>query len=375
MELIYSCDMAVRRIGTRWWLDFYQNGKRVRESVTIPGKEPKDVTKTEALKALAIRKAEIATGKFDIVQTRKQVPFDRAVKSFLKNYSETKKSSRSDNISSKALLRYFGAKNLSFINSWRVDKYKSERLKTIGRHGKLISKATVNRETAFLKTMLNYAVRRGWLSENPLKGYKLYKEKLNKLRTLSEEEFKAFCNSASDLLKPILVMAYCTGMRKSEILDLKWENVDLDEGYIRVEETKNDEPRIIPINKMLNDILNSVQYTSSEQNVFLNIKGEPVKEFKTAFNGALRRSGVKKFTFHDLRHTFATNLVMNKVDLVTIKELMGHSTIQMTMRYSHPTPEHKKLAVESLNVDLTGQNMGNNECLASTDNGVTNRNH
>ncbi len=92
----------------------------------------------------------------------------------------------------------------------------------MGRHGKLISKATVNRETAFLKTMLNYAVRRGWLSENPLKGYKLYKERLNKLRTLSEEEFKSFYNSASDLLKPLLVVAYCTGMRKNENLDLKW---------------------------------------------------------------------------------------------------------------------------------------------------------
>ncbi len=151
--------------------------------------------------------------------------------------------------------------------------------------------------------------------------------------------------------------------------------MDLDEGYIRVEETKNDEPRIIPINKTLNEILNLVQYTPSEQNVFLSIKGEPVKEFKTAFNGALRRSGVKKFTFHDLRQAFATNLVMNKVDLVTIKELMGHSTIQMTMRYSHPTPEHKKLAVESLNMDLSGQDMGNKEDLAKTDNGVTNRNH
>ncbi len=81
---------------------------------------------------MKMRDAEVVTGKFDILQSKKQVPFDRAVKSFLKNYSETKKSSRSDNISSKALLRYFGAKNLSFINSRRVDKYKSERLKTIG---------------------------------------------------------------------------------------------------------------------------------------------------------------------------------------------------------------------------------------------------
>jgi len=209
--------MGVRKIGLRWWLDFYQNGKRVRESVTIPGKEPKDVTKTEALKALAIRKAELATGKFDIVQTRKQYPFDRVIKSFLENYSKpNKKSYGRDVVASKPLLKFFKGKKLSFINSWQVDKYKSRRLKTISRYQKPISKATINRELAFLKTMLNYTVRRGWLGANPLTGYKLYKEKLNKLRTLNKDEFQSFYNEASELLKPILITAYYTGMRKSE---------------------------------------------------------------------------------------------------------------------------------------------------------------
>ena len=160
-------------------------------------------------------------------------------------------------------------------------------------------------------------------------------------------------------------------MRKSEILNLKWDNVNLKEGYILVEDTKNEESRIIPINKPLNDTLKSVKYSSPEENVFQN-EGKPIREFKTAFNGALRRSGVKKFTFHDLRHTFATNLVMNKVDLVTVKELMGHKSIAMTMRYSHPTPEHKKQAVESLDVILNGQEMvkkegvGSKQSIAST---------
>jgi len=366
--------MGVRKIGLRWWLDFYQNGKRVRESVTIPGKEPKDVTKTEALKALAIRKAELATGKFDIVQTRKQYPFDRVIKSFLENYSKpNKKSYGRDVVASKPLLKFFKGKKLSFINSWQVDKYKSRRLKTISRYQKPISKATINRELAFLKTMLSYAIKRGWLGANPLTGYKLYKEKLNKLRTLNKDEFQSFYNEASELLKPILITAYYTGMRKSEILNLKWDNVNLKEGYILVEDTKNEESRIIPINKPLNDTLNSVKYTSPEENVFLNMKGEPVKEFKTAFDGALRRSGVKKFTFHDLRHTFATNLVMKRVDLTTVKELLGHKSIIMTMRYSHPTPEHKKQAVESLDVVLNGQRMVKKEGVGSKHGIATNR--
>jgi integrase len=128
-------------------------------------------------------------------------------------------------------------------------------------------------------------------------------------------------------------MVYSTGMRKSEMLEFKWDNINLEDGYISVDETNNDESRHIAINKMLNEVLNSVKHTSPEENVFLNIKGEPVKEFKTAFDGALRRSGVKKFAFHDLRHTFATNLVMKRVDLTTVKELLGHKSIMMAMRY------------------------------------------
>jgi integrase len=357
--------MSVRRIGNRWWLDFYQNGKRVRESVTIPGKEPKDVTKTEALKALAIRKAEIATGKFDIVQTRKQYPFDRVIKSFLENYSTHKKSEGRDVESSKPLLKFFKGKKLSFINSWQVDKYKSHRLKTISIYGRPISKSTINREIAFLKTMLNYSVRRGWLSENPLKGYSLYKEKPSKMRILSQEEFRAFYKEASELLKPILLAAYYTGMRRNEVLKLKWENVYLDKGYILVEETKNDESRVIPINKQLLKTLNSLKLIPSDGFVFTN-KGKPIKDIRTAFDGALKRSGIKKFTFHDLRHTFASNLVMNGFDLVTVKELMGHSSIQMTMRYSHPTPEHKVQAIESLDAGFTGQEIVKKEGLINS---------
>ncbi len=235
--MLYSNVMAVRRIGNRWWIDFYdQNGKRVRESVTIDGKLPEEVTETEAKKALHIRKAECATGKFDIAQTKKQVPFDRAVKSFLKNYSEPNKKSYSRDVeSSKPLLKFFSSKKLQSVNSWQVDKYKSHRLKTVSMYGRPISKTTINREIAFLKTMLNYAVKRNWLSENPLKGYKLYKEQPSKMRTLRQEEFRAFYNEASELLKPILLTAYYIGMRRNEVLTLKWENVDLDERYIRVE--------------------------------------------------------------------------------------------------------------------------------------------
>ena len=184
---------------------------------------------------------------------------------------------------------------------------------------------------------------------NPFSGYTLFREKQKKIRMVSFEEFQRVYENASDFLKPILITAYNSGMRGGEILSLKWENVNLQEGYIRVEETKNNEPRNIPINKQLNEALKSVKYNASGEYVFSH-EGKPATTFRTAFYAAIRRSGVECFTFHDLRHTFASNLVMKGVDLATVQELLGHKSIIMTKRYSHPTPEHKKLAVEKLDI-------------------------
>lgn len=199
--------------------------------------------------------------------------------------------------------------------------------------------------------MLNYAVGEGWLSSNPLTGYKLYKESPSKVRVVTKEEFQRVYEAASGFLKPILVMAYNTGMRRSEILKLRWENVDMSQGYLRVEETKNGESRYIPINKQLNEALKTVKYNASGDYVFTH-DNEPAKTFKTAFNAAVRRAGVDRFTFHDLRHTFASVLVMKGVDLATVQELLGHKSITMTKRYSHPTPEHKKQAIEKLDMQV-----------------------
>lgn len=360
MEMLYSNDMKVRRIGKRFWLDYYYNGERIRESIKVSGKKAHEVTEKEANKAMKRREAEIETNTFDFTQVKKQVLFARAIKSFLENYSKHKKSYERDKNSSKPLLKFFDGKQLSFINSWQVDKYKSHRLKTISIYKRPISKTTVNRELAFLKTMLNYCVKRGWIKKSPLTGYKLFKEKMKKddMAILNLEEWKAFHNAASKVLKPIIETAYYTGMRRGEILNLKWGNVDLENKYILVVETKSDENRTVYINKPLYRTLNELKSISGDGFVFTN-RGKPVKDIRTAFSGALKRSGIKKFTFHDLRHTFASNLVHNGFDLVTVKELLGHSSIQMTMRYTHANSEQKRRAVESLDIDSTGQKAGN----------------
>ncbi len=197
--------------------------------------------------------------------------------------------------------------------------------------------------------MLGKAVREGLISTNPAKEVKLFPEKPTKLRVVSSDEFLKLYNEASDFFKPILIIAINTGMRRSEILNLTWDDIDLVKSYIYVGDTKNNDYRIIPINQTLLRTFKALKGSNENNYLFANRNGEAVKSVKKAFWGALRRSGIAHCRFHDLRHTFASNLVMAGVDIVTVQELMGHKDISMTRRYSHPTPEHKEQAVEKLN--------------------------
>lgn len=234
-----------------------------------------------------------------------------------------------------------------------VEDYRKNRSKTPSKYGKPIRNATINRETAFLKTMLNYAVRRKWIGDNPLLGFKLLKEDSKKPHTITNKQFDKLYDEAAEHFKPILLTALLTGMRKDEILSLRWENVYLDKKYIHVETSKSGRSRNIGINDLLHEALNLVQYSSPKDNVF-TYNSKPIQDTKKAFNAALRRSGNDKFVFHDLRHTFATNLVEKGADLRTVQELLGHQSIMMTMRYTHPTPETKMKAVQSMVSFMSG---------------------
>jgi len=306
-------------------------GDYIREPVRIDGVPADKITKTRASETLHIRKAEIAEGKLNLANTRNPVRFEKLVRVFIDDYSKiNKKSWQRDETSSKPLLEFFHGKNLSYITQGRVNRYKAQRLSTTSGLKKPISKATVNRELAFLKKMLNFAVEEKMLDKNPLTGYKLYPEPLKKFRTITSDEYQKIYSESTESLKLILDIAINTGMRKSEILNLKWENVDLDNGYILVVETKNDENRTIPINKVLNKAINSVKYRDSDGYVCQE-DGTPIREFKYDFNDALKRAEIKRFTFHDLRHSFGSRLVESGVDLVTIQKLMGYKTIKTTM--------------------------------------------
>jgi len=340
--------MAEYKKNNRWYIDYYlPNGKRKREVVTIPGVDPSKITRIDAEKALAIRKAQLAQGKFDIAQTEKKVPFTKLANDF-KDYSKAnKKSYERDNTSIKFLNEYFGNKSLQQINTWHVEQYKSNRKKQLTRYGKPPANATVNRELACLKTMFKKAIDWDLTSNNPAKDVKLFKENNINLRILSNEEFQRLYYESSESLKSFLLIMVNTGMRPNEIFKLKWNDVDMKQKYINITDSKNGDPRIIPINDVLYLCLSSLD--KANEYVLTHSDGSQVKSNKGAFCSALKKSGIDHCRIYDLRHTFASNLVMAGVDIVTVKELLGHKDITMTMRYSHPTPEHKKQALNKLN--------------------------
>ena len=182
-----------------------------------------------------------------------------------------------------------------------------------------------------------------------MRRVKLLEENNRRLRYLSKEECQALINACDRHLRPIVIIALNTGMRKSEVLSLKWDNVDLNHGFILLEVTKNGKRREIPINDTARETICGLTRRLDAHYLFDDPKtGKPFKDVKRSFVSACRRAGIKDFTFHSLRHTFASHLVMAGVDLTTVKELLGHKTIAMTMRYDHLAPSHKVKAVELL---------------------------
>ena len=182
-----------------------------------------------------------------------------------------------------------------------------------------------------------------------MKQAKTFREDYGRIRFLTEEETWLLPHCGSNL-KPLVITALHTGFRKSELLSLRWENVDFRPRLIRVAAgyAKNTEVRSVPMNEVLTQTLQDSTLNQSTGPVFRNRQGQPYRDPDSVSATAVRRAGITDFTFRALRHTFASRLVMAGVDLATVKELMGRKHIAMTLRYAHLTPGHKRAAVEVL---------------------------
>ena len=324
--------MSIYRRGKSWYYDFVCNGERFSGRIG-------PVSKTSAKEELARRKTAVIEGKLNPGRVRRSPLFRDFAEEFKSNKaSELRQSSlKRIEFSLKPLTEKFGLKHLNDISSFEIEKYRKER-KDSGK-----ADATINRELQALRHLFNKAIAWGKAHQNPVSQVKLRKEENSRVRFLSDEEETCLLQACGPTLRAIVVAALNTGFRRGELLSLYWSDVDFVHSLITVQGAyaKNGERRTIPMNGELRRLLTSLKANADNTgNVFLNSNGEAYRLVSTVFDEAVERANITDFHFHDLRHTFASRLIMAGVDLRTVQVLMGHKTINMTLRYSHLSPDH-----------------------------------
>ena len=338
-------------MGQGWYLDFTFHGKRARAF----GGYNLEAARNELARLRLLKLDEVRGLKKPVGDVLFEVHADE----FLELYSkQNKRSWARDELSLNHLKDFFRGKLLSEVTSELIEKYKAKRradiIKPRGKKKKskpkeprLISPSTINRELACLKTCLTKAVEWAKLDRSPATKVKKFREANSRERYLTVDEAKRLLAEAGDELRPVLIVALSTGMRKNEILSLRWKDADFVKGFIHISDSKSGQGRNIPMNGLTFETLHAMD--RSREFVFENPETRThVRDVKTGFRAACRRAGIGGLRFHDLRHTAASRMVEAGIDLVTVSKILGHASIQMTMRYSHPTPENMRLAVQKL---------------------------
>ncbi|HEV2136842.1 MAG TPA: site-specific integrase [Terracidiphilus sp.] len=214
------------------------------------------------------------------------------------------------------------------------------------------SPATRNRYQAAFSLVFRVALDNEKITSNPAAKIKRKPELNERVRYLSKDEERrltAAIKADWPHYMPAFLIAINTGMRAGEQFTLQWRDVSLEHRYITLAKTKAHRSRHIPLNTAALGAFRQLRAANPKgEYVFFNTDGERLRGPRDWFEPALKKAGISEFTWHCCRHTFASNLVMAGVDIRTVAQLMGHATIQMTMRYAHLAPEHTQAAVDRL---------------------------
>jgi integrase len=359
-------DRKNKRGDTTWYIDYYSGKQRIQEAIG-PDKKLAEIV-------LKKRRVLMAEGKHLDKKRVQRVSFEELVDKYLELHAtpQIKRSWHSDVDTIKVLKRWFGGKYLDEITPALVAKFKNDRREES-------SPATTNRGLACLRTMINKAKEWDMFSgDNPISKVKLFKEDNKRLRFLEQEEIDKLLETIDKLaakypkqcshLKAIVICAMHTGMRKGEILNLKWRDCDFKRDIIYVTETKNGERREIPLDAFLKNTLIAVPKHEKSAFIFCDKEGKPFGDIKKSFLTALKNSGILNFHFHDLRHTFASQMRMAGVGLDRIAEYLGHKSLQMTQRYAHLSPEYRKRDFDALCNRIVKKPVQNSDILVTSPN-------
>jgi integrase len=341
-----------------------RTNRRIRERKSIHridlAREWRQTRQTDALRGEVRRRKD----------GPKPMTFSQLADEYLEIWSQVKKKPSSyirDQTSVKRLRQVFGRRVISDITRRDVERYFAGRSTDMVGKGELrhpVTPATLNRELCCLKNMLRKAVDWGYLASNPAGDVKQSRESPPEFDYLTEDEIDRLLEGCgSPQLRAIVTVAVHTGMRRGEIFGLQWRDVAFDKGengLITVRKPKNDDTRYIPMNQAVREALSGYPKRIVAGKlcpwVFSGATGSPLTDVKKGFANALRRAGIERhIRFHDLRHTFASHLVMKGVDQRAVAKLGGWRDIQMVMRYAHLAPAHLQAAVDRL-VERGSQN-------------------
>ena len=356
----------VRKRGKSWQIDYFDpNGRRVRRSYAKKKDAEAELGKRVSLKA---------EGRYLDVKKELKTTFGELAGRYDENYQHQGSYQRNKRAYIENFKAHFGEDTrLGNIRYADLETYRNQLRSKLTRHGTLRSEASVNREMSCLHHLFTKAVEWEMVEQNPFGRGKslLLKENNERVRFLSEDEIGRLLAEVNHIphLRRIVVCALNSGMRKGEILSLRWPQIR--NGFIYLTMTKTKNARQIPINDTLAALFDEIkrEQRPASEHVFTYRQnehrakegsanrnrlelvriGSQVKDVKTAFKAACKRAGIEDFTFHDLRHTFASHVLMRGASIKDVQELLGHKTMKMTLRYAHLTQEHKKKAVNLLN--------------------------
>ena len=341
--------MAVYKRGKIYWFHFIWNGEPVQRST-------KQGNKRTAEQIESAYKTKLAKGEVGINDPKIVPTFKPAMKEFL-SWSEQEHKAHPRTyerykVSSNALLRFFKDKKLDQITPEDIEKFKIARSREKNsRTKKTLRPATINRELACLKALFNFAIKGDLVLKNPVSRVKFLNEDNEQMRILSYEEQSKYLNEASQPLRDAAILMLETGMRPEEVYRIKVENINLDQEYLFNPYGKTKAAkRKVPLNKIAIEVVHRRMDQVTGPYLFPspNDPEKPVLKLNNAHYGALRRSKLDKFRIYDLRHTWATRAAMSGIDLVTLAAMLGHSRIQMVLRYAHPTEQHQVEAARRL---------------------------
>ena len=331
---VCKCGNKIRKAGSRnYWIEYYLKGKRTRERIG----------RSKLAAENLLREVQTATAEDRNIQKNKNaVTTIGALRDWYLDLPEVKqkRTFKDIKISINIVVQYIGKKlSVSHLAPKHIEAFRKNRLKENTSWGRPAKPATVNRNVANFRAMLNRAVDYGKLETNPTGRIKQLEENNIRERVLSQHEFNRLLNNCHGEIKGLVLIAYYLPMRQEEILNLAWEEIDFKYRFIRLggHRTKNKTVRSIPINQKIIDYLQSLPRPLQGGFVFSKRCFN-----RKAYNKAVKASNLVDFTFHDLRHCAINNLRLAGNDHFVIKRASGHKTDSAFQRYNLVTDEEMK---------------------------------